>query len=407
LPSSISRLLVIWLCVFLMSVLGCGGAPPDGGPPAARETARPAVETAAPGTSGNDPNRSTPETAPAAGQDAPVPLDLPSGPVTDRTPDRETVPAAGSAPSGTVDPARPAGVPAGPAAGAPADAGRVVLHISRDFGRTVLFSREVELRPGDTVLAVLSRNVTVQTAYGGAFVNGIEGLVSGYTGRTGVREQRDWLYWVNGVAAAQGPAQYRPRPGDFIWWDYQDWGAGQMANAVVGAFPRPFVTGPGREKGGALVIHAPGREGEAARLKDALEKHGVSPAVEVAPLENSPVERREKPALIVGTWEELSGVKILARFNDQGPRSGLHLRLAPGEVVRLGPDGRETGRHGAKTGALWALGNGPGDPAPLFVVTGTDAAGLAAAVELLTRNEFPLRGAFAVVVTPGGAFPVP
>lgn len=404
-PSSLGRLLAVSWCIFLLAVLGCGAAAPDGGPPAGRDKALSAVESTAPGMDDGrtGPGRGTPETAAPAFEPAPVAPELPSTPEAGAAPGRAAETAAGDAPP----PGTPAASPPGTGLAATADAPHVVLHISRDFGRTVLFSREVELRPGDTVMAVLGRNVTVQTAYGGAFVNGIEGLVSGYTGRTGSRVQRDWLYWVNGVAAARGPAQYKPRPGDFIWWDYQDWGAGLPANAVVGAFPRPFVTGPGRDNGSALVIHAPGRENEAARLKAALEKHGPGLSVEVVPLADGPLKHRERPGLVVGTWDELSGVKILARSNDLGPRAGLYVRLAPGEVVRLEPGGHETGRHGAQTGALWALGNGPGDPAPLFVVTGTDAAGLAAAVGLLTQAEFPLRGAFAAVVTPQGALHVP
>jgi hypothetical protein len=291
------------------------------------------------------------------------------------------------------EPGAPGAFP--PAAGT---GNRVFLHVTRDYGREILFSREVGCRPGDTVLDILDRNLEVQTAYGGGFVSGIAGLESGYTGRTWGREKKDWLYWVNGVAAAVGPAQYRPRPGDYIWWDYQDWSAGQMANAVVGAFPQPFVNGYGSGAGGALVLHPVGYEAEAALLESVLRKHGVG-SVRTTLLDQELVRQREKPTLVVGAWEHLGDVPDLAHWNDQGPRGGVYLRLAVGEVLRLGPDGRETGRHGAGTGVLWAVGNGPGDRAPLFMVTGADRAGVRAAVELLVREPFRCRGTFALVVT--------
>ncbi|MBE0466532.1 MAG: DUF4430 domain-containing protein [Candidatus Desulforudis sp.] len=291
----------------------------------------------------------------------------------------------------------------GPASGA---GDRVFLHVTQEYGRKALFSREVGLESGDTVLDILKRHLDVQTAYGGAFVSGLDGLISGYAGRTAGRESKDWLYWVNGVAAAVGPAQYRPGSGDFIWWDYQDWGAAQMATAVVGAFPQPFVNSYGSAAGGGLILYAPGYAAEAKRLEALLRECGVTD-LRAAPLNLDLVEGRECPTLVVGAWEELSALAVLARFNDRGLRSGFYLRFVPGGIVRLNTEGREVGRYGAGTGAFWAAGAGPGDRAPLFVVTGTDRAGVTEAVELLVQEPTRCRGAFALVMAPGAVVPVP
>ena len=59
----------------------------------------------------------------------------------------------------------------------------------------------------------LQRYGEVDTGYGGRFVDAIEGLRSG--SRRG--ERRDWFYYVNGIEAPVGSADYEPRDGDRVW----------------------------------------------------------------------------------------------------------------------------------------------------------------------------------------------
>ncbi|MEW9124912.1 MAG: DUF4430 domain-containing protein [Thermotaleaceae bacterium] len=60
--------------------------------------------------------------------------------------------------------------------------------------------------------------------------------------RPGKTEKKeDWFYWVNGILAPVGVAEYRPQAGDEIWWDYHDWNMTMFVPAVIGSYPHPFI----------------------------------------------------------------------------------------------------------------------------------------------------------------------
>jgi hypothetical protein len=125
--------------------------------------------------------------------------------------------------------------------------GRAAVWITRDEGRQVLAVRSVPA--GLTAMQALERVAKVSTRYGGRFVESIDGL------RGSLRARRDWFYFVNGIEAPVGAAEYRLHPGDVEWWDYRDWGRyGQSVPVVVGAFPEPFVHGYGGKVRPAVVI---------------------------------------------------------------------------------------------------------------------------------------------------------
>ena len=114
--------------------------------------------------------------------------------------------------------------------------GQATLWITRDRGAEVLVEKSVSA--GMTAMQALRSEADVETGYGGRFVQSIEGI-SGDVGA-----HRDWFYFVNGVEADRGAAEYRLRPGDVLWWDYRTWSGGDMrVPVVVGAFPEPFLSG--------------------------------------------------------------------------------------------------------------------------------------------------------------------
>jgi hypothetical protein len=127
--------------------------------------------------------------------------------------------------------------------------GRATVWVTRDEGRTLLLDERVPA--GTTALQALQRVAKVELRYGGRFVEAVNGL------RGSISQRRDWFYFVNGIEAPRGAAEYRLRDGDIEWWDYRDWGrAGQNVAVVVGAFPEPFVHGYGGDVRPAVVIGA-------------------------------------------------------------------------------------------------------------------------------------------------------
>jgi hypothetical protein len=125
--------------------------------------------------------------------------------------------------------------------------GRATLWVTRDEGRTVLLVRSVPA--GETAIQALERSAKITTRYGGRYVQSVDGLSGSLSSR------HDWFYFVNGIEADRGAAEYRLHPGDVEWWDYRDWGrVGQSVPVVVGAFPEPFLHGYDGKVRRAVVV---------------------------------------------------------------------------------------------------------------------------------------------------------
>ncbi|MEW6726669.1 MAG: DUF4430 domain-containing protein [Bacillota bacterium] len=345
-PLSFKGLAVALLLVLFLGILGCGTA---AGPP---ETSSPAAATSAPERTPAENLRSAPSSvAGGAGDPAGVPA-LQTG--EEHTPapsgDRENT----TAPGGQ----RAAGGP------------KVTLWVTRDFGRETLFAAEVPLPPGSDVLSLLKNHTRVETAYGGKFVNAINGIRS--DGRGG---RLDWFYWVNGVLAPVGAADFRPDPGDVVWWDYRDWSAGPPAPAVVGAYPCPL-------KGGApvLILYPEGQSDLFRQVAGALATQGIQACGSI--VDDRAVLQRNTPVLVVGLWRDLAS-SALAKIVERGARSGIYCRLTADGFTALDERGNATVDLKESCGTVLATAAGPGDRNPLWIVTATDDAGLKAAVRVL------------------------
>lgn len=121
--------------------------------------------------------------------------------------------------------------------GRPPSAEQIRLVVSRDFGGQRLKDILMPARTGMTAMRVLAEHCTVDTAYGGGFVSGIDGLQSSSAagGRGG-----DWFYWIDGRMGAVGAADQQVRGGQTVWWDYHEWSAAMYVPGSLDAFPAPF-----------------------------------------------------------------------------------------------------------------------------------------------------------------------
>jgi hypothetical protein len=119
-------------------------------------------------------------------------------------------------------------------AGCGGGGGSATLWVTRDRGQHVLLVARVPA--GLTAMQALERKADVKTSYGGRFVDAIGGVASG--------RQHDWFYFVNGVPPSRSAVEVRLRDGDNLWWDYRSWRNPNEVQAVVGAFPQPFLRGP-------------------------------------------------------------------------------------------------------------------------------------------------------------------
>ena len=247
------------------------------------------------------------------------------------------------------------------------------------------------LPQSETVMRLLTANTKTKTSYGGGFVESIDGEGS----RTSKRAEIDWFYFVNGSEAPLGAAATKVRDGDRVWWDQRNWSATEHVRAVVGSFPEPFVHGPGTEKKlpvrvECVEISSP----PCKKVSKMLASFGVPAATGL--FRASITE--ETLRVIVGPWNALREDEALAQL-EAGPQlSGVYARPTStgARIDLLGPDGTSARSLGAGAGlvAATALGEQP----PVWAITGTDSAGVAAAAAAF--NERALTSHYALALDP-------
>lgn len=294
---------------------------------------------------------------------------------------------------------------AGPARTPPA-IGRTTarLLVTRDFGSKVLIDKTVAVSGSPTVLEVLSKNAKVDTAYGGGFVNSIEGLASRYTGGGG--SKNDWFYYVNGVQASVGAGEYRLKSGDRVWWDYHGWDFAPSVPAVVGQYPEPFVHGYDGKVVPTRIVYGTGFAHEAGALRDTLLGAGAKD-VDFAPLRQGLPRPSDASVVLVGTWGQLGAIGWLEDAANNPGRSGLFVRFGtyPGDFFYDDRGGVNRAKA-ASIGAVMATGE-VGSPSVIWLVTGSDSAGARRAASLVIDKPEALRGAFGLVLTDRGRDRVP
>jgi uncharacterized protein DUF4430 len=272
------------------------------------------------------------------------------------------------------------------------------LVITQDFGAHPLAQlTNPKVGGADTVMRFLERNAKVTTRYGGGYVQSIAGRSGG------TRDGRpvDWFFYVNGILASKGAASTRLRDGAVIWWDRHDWTATQDVPAVVGSFPEPFIHGiAGRRLPTRLECIAPGSAG-----CEAVQKHLTDAGI-LAPeggLQSSLA--KETLRVLVGPYRALRADGAVRQLEHGPQASGVYARPSPdgGAIATLDADGRTVRRLRAGTGLVAATRFEGGQP--VWIVTGTDEAGVAAAASAL--DEGNLKNRFAVAVSDGRAIPLP
>jgi hypothetical protein len=285
------------------------------------------------------------------------------------------------------------GLGAGPAPSA------VKLTVTRDFGASVLRAQSApQVRGQETVMSLLMRNATVSTRYGGGFVESIDGDSGGEAGG----QPSDWFYYVNGVQAAKGAATTNVHPGDHVWWDLHDWSQADSVPAVVGSFPEPFLNGIDGKRWPVRVECATSSDGPCRAVAARLRSLGVLASLASI----GPGDEPETLRVLVGPWTTVSGDPA-AQAIEQGPRaSGVYARFSAngGTLTLLNERGARARTLSADAGLIAATRYA--EEAPVWVVTGTDDAG----VELAARAfaQATLHDHFAVALAPGGAtLPVP
>jgi hypothetical protein len=266
----------------------------------------------------------------------------------------------------------------------------VRLDVTRGFGQEQLSSASVaHVREDQTVMRLLRSRRKITTAYGGGFVQSIDGL-SGNGAR-----RRDWFYYVNGFEAPVGAAAYKLSPGDVVQWDYHDWSATDHIPAIVGAFPEPFVHG---SRGKRLPTRLECSSPSSAGCKE-VQKRLTAEGVIVSGAAFGSGGGEDSIRVLVGPWKSIRGLKAAAALEKGPATSGVFARFASGGALELlDPHGRAT--RAAPPGSGLVAATKPAAEGPVWIVTGDDDEAVARAAGVLSPAQ--LRDAFAVAATPGG-----
>ena len=274
----------------------------------------------------------------------------------------------------------------------------VDVRVTEGFGTTNV-GHARESKATGTVMQALQRSFKVSTKYGGGFVESIDG-------DSGSSARYDWFLYINGIQSPKGAAATQVHKGDHVWWDLHDWRATNSVPAVVGSFPEPFTNGFGGRRYPTIVECVNSKSAPCKTVTGELSSFKI-PVSQAAVGYGS---GNDSIGVVVGPWKKIDG-ELVAELVKYGPgASGVYARFVDGgaKLELLDPDGKVARTFGPGTGIVAAVnGNGPGNSnaVPTWLVTGTDAAGVAAASKALTQSRLARR--FALVVHGGTDYPVP
>jgi hypothetical protein len=271
--------------------------------------------------------------------------------------------------------------------------GGAELTITRDFGTRFVGHRVEHSIPADqTVMRMLQKDFDVTTRYGGGFVQSINGIAGGHQNGQPV----DWFFYVNGIEASDGAAAHTVHADDRVWWDNHVWGPAQRVPAVVGSFPEPFLSGTGGKKLPVRLECADDARANCDEVAKRLENVGVTVTGRAA---IGGIGSTGVLKIVVGRWSEVRNDPAVRQI-DGGPKtSGVYVKPSPdgGAFALLDPDGKTARTLEAGSGLVAATRMA--NEAPTWVVTGTDAVGVAAAAASFTQAS--LSGRFAIAVEDG------
>jgi hypothetical protein len=250
-----------------------------------------------------------------------------------------------------------------------------IVTITQGFGRTTLTTARAA--PGQSALDALRRSAHVSTSYGGRFVRAINGLAGDQS------QGMAWLYFVNGIQANVGSADYTLHPGDREWWDYRYWNDLIQVPVAIGAWPEPFVHGYGGTRP-QVQVTGPSC---ATRLTTALRAAGAHV-----------VRRATAFSVRVETFSHAAAALSSSLWQGRG----LTVSLSNGRVVVYrGRDGQRPDSRAHAVISAYQPGPATGTSAELIVAGDTRASACAAAATLAERPA-SIRDTYAVALDGAG-----
>ncbi|MCT4621784.1 MAG: DUF4430 domain-containing protein [Marinisporobacter sp.] len=273
--------------------------------------------------------------------------------------------------------------------------GKVQVIVSKGFGNEKLSEKAVDVAKDTNVIEVMEENFNIETAYGGGFINGIDGLKSEFTGLKN-KKKIDWFYYVNGILSEVGAEDYYLNPKDIVIWDYHDWDNNIYGSSIIGAYPINFINGHDGNIYKTEIVTTKSYEKQGDLLLDYLKEQGVK-AIDHVNLENGDLQNIERNSIVIGSWDDLKKKNYIKDFYENGSKCGLYFKLDQ-EVEGLNNKGEALKSY--KKGAVIAsVVKEYGGATSMWFITGNDENCIKRAVKLLYENPEKIKGKFSVMVT--------
>ena len=243
----------------------------------------------------------------------------------------------------------------------------ISLTVTRDYGAEALVDGATERAPGE---------------------GGLARLLAPYANPRPAQS-----LFVNGILADEPAAELSVHGGDRVWLDQHEPGAARAIPAVVGSFPEPVLHGVDGKRLPVRVECADPRGAACSAVAEKLVGLGVVAGRSV--ISRSAAD--ETVRILVAPWKRLRGREFEAQSLDRGPRaSGVYARFdAAGTRLQvLDRSGAVARTLGPGTGLVAATSEA--QRRPVWFVTGTDDAGVAAAARALDESVLADRFALAI-----------
>jgi hypothetical protein len=270
------------------------------------------------------------------------------------------------------------------------------LLITTGFGTHVIGTvNEKSVGSDETALSQLEAHFKVTTGPSGDRVVAINGVRArkGYT----------WSLFIDGVAPTGFPGKSGLSSGEKVWWDLRPTAAAATVEAVVGSFPQPFITGDSGQEFPTLINCASQSTATCDRVQKVLEKLGVKASEQAFGAGSGD----DSLSVVIGPFSLQRGI-IAAELLQAGPASsGVYARfVGPGGSVLelLNAAGQVEQTLRGNVGLISATQQA-NLTAPVWLITGTDEAGVALAGRAFGAK--PLADHYAVAVTSSGIIPLP
>ena len=289
------------------------------------------------------------------------------------------------------------------------EAGVITVRVvaTQNFGQKLMFDKTLEVPSDTSAMAALQKVAEIETAYGGGFVNAINGVRSGFTGRQ--KAKMDWFIYINGIQSNTGALDYKLHDGDIQQWDFHNWSFHRFIPAIVGDFPEPFLHGYGGVIYPTLIVYQGGWEEDARRVADKFNRLGIENVSIRGINELRENEKESCNLILLGTPD----FPPIAELNEVWKRLGFYAHFQDSMVKVFDLEGEPVAEYDAGVGLIQATQN-PWNPKGIgvcenvvWLVSGTDEAGVKVAIATLIKHYTEFRYACAAVVANGEIIKVP